>query len=483
MKLTIVADKKGPKISKYIYGQFAEHLGRCIYEGIWVGKDSEIPNVNGIRSDVVAALKQIKVPVVRWPGGCFADEYHWQDGLGPKENRKKIVNTHWGGVTEDNAFGTHEFFELIEQLGCEAYVNGNVGSGTVLEMQEWVDYITNPGESPMASLRQANQRQAPWKMAFFGVGNESWGCGGNMRPEYYADLYRQYQTYVRQYGPEKTYKIACGPNIDDYHWMEVLMREATPFMDGISLHHYALTGPWEDKGPALNFPESQWNSLLESAKKMDELITKHSRIMDQYDPEKRVGLIVDEWGSWLSVEPGTNPGFLYQQNTIRDAMVAAVTLNIFHKHAYRVQMANIAQMVNVLQAMILTDGAEMLKTPTYHVFDLYQNHQEAELITSFGEENQSVSHTISKKEGRLTLTLCNTSVQQDISVELTKTGGYQELEGHYIAAREMDAHNSFAQPEAIKVMPFAGFEVLGDQLRISLPPMSVVTIAEVSDGL
>lgn len=480
MKLTIVGDKKGPTISKYIYGQFAEHLGRCIYEGVWVGHDSEIPNVNGIRSDVVAALKQINVPVVRWPGGCFADEYHWKDGIGPKENRKKIVNTHWGGVTEDNTFGTHEFFDLIDQLDCEAYVNGNVGSGTVYEMQEWVDYITNPGESPMASLRRENGRQEPWKMAFFGVGNESWGCGGNMRPEYYADLYRQYQTYVRQYGQEKNYKIACGPNIDDYHWMEVLMKQATPFMDGISLHHYALTGAWEDKGPALNFAESQWYSLLDSAKKMDELITKHSTIMDKFDPEKRVGLIVDEWGSWLAVEPGTNPGFLYQQNTIRDAMVAAITLNIFHKHADRVQMANIAQMVNVLQAMLLTDGEDMLKTPTYHVFDLYQNHQDAELITSYGEKNQSVSYTISKKAGQLTISLCNTSVDQEVTVELKKDNGpYKKLEGRYMVATEMDAHNTFAQPDKIKVIKFKGFDVSEDQLRVVLPPMCVVTLAEV----
>lgn len=480
MKLTILADKKGPLISKYIYGQFAEHLGRCIYEGVWVGKDSEIPNVNGIRSDVVAALRQIKVPVVRWPGGCFADEYHWKDGIGPKENRKKIVNTHWGGVTEDNTFGTHEFFELINQLGCEAYVNGNVGSGTVYEMQEWVDYLTNPGESPMANLRRENGRQEPWRLAFFGVGNESWGCGGNMRPEYYADLYRQYQTYVRQYSTEKTYKIACGPNIDDYHWMEVLMKEATPFMDGISLHHYALTGAWEDKGPALNFPENHWYSLVESAQKMDELITKHSQIMDQYDPEKRVGLIVDEWGSWLAVEPGTNPGFLYQQNTIRDAMVAAVTLNIFHKHADRVQMANIAQMVNVLQAMILTDGPDMIKTPTYHVFDLYQNHQDGELIASYGAENQLISHTISKKAGRLTISLCNLSVDQAFTLELKKqSGAYQELAGRYITATQMDAHNSFAEPETIKVRGFADFKCVEDQLTICLPPMSVVTLTEV----
>ncbi|WP_373758386.1 alpha-N-arabinofuranosidase, partial [Jeotgalibaca porci] len=285
MNIQVLNNKNGPTISKYIYGHFAEHLGRCIYEGLYVGEESSIPNVNGMRIDVVEALKNIDIPVLRWPGGCFADEYHWKDGIGPKENRKKIVNTHWGGVTENNHFGTHEFFELTKQLGCEAYINGNVGSGTVQEMQEWVEYMTMDGESPMSALRKANGREDSWKVKFFGVGNESWGCGGNMRPEYYADLYRRYQTYVRQYGSDRIYKIACGPNIDDYHWMEEVMKIAGPWMDGISLHHYALTGAWEDKGPALNFKEEHWWSLISSAYKMDELIAKHSTIMDKYDPE------------------------------------------------------------------------------------------------------------------------------------------------------------------------------------------------------
>ena len=396
-KIQVTLNREKGNISRYIYGQFAEHLGRCIYEGVWVGADSEIPNVNGIRQDVVEALKAIQVPVIRWPGGCFADEYHWKDGIGPTEERATIVNTHWGGVTENNHFGTHEFFELCRQVGAEAYINGNVGSGTVQEMQEWVEYMTMDGLSPMSKLRRENGQDEPWKVKFFGVGNESWGCGGNMRPEYYADLYRRYQTYVRQYTKEPLYKIACGPNIDDYNWMDVLMKHAAPFMDGISLHHYALASVWEDKRPALGFPEKEWFSLIDSALKMDELITRHTTIMDKYDPDKRVGLIVDEWGSWLAVEPGTNPGFLYQQNTIRDAMIASLTLNIFHKHADRVQMANIAQMVNVLQAMILTEGAEMIKTPTYHVFDLYKNHQDATLVDADGVISGTTSYTVSKK--------------------------------------------------------------------------------------
>lgn len=475
MKITLTKEK-GPKISKYIYGHFAEHLGRCIYEGIYAGEDSSIPNVNGMRTDVVEALKNIKIPVLRWPGGCFADEYHWKDGIGPKENRKKIVNTNWGGVTENNHFGTHEYFELLRQLGCDAYINGNVGSGTVQEMQEWIEYMTMDGESPMANLRRKNGHGAPWKVKFFGVGNESWGCGGNMRPDYYADEYRRYQTFVRQYGKDKIYKIACGPNIDDYNWMDRVMAIATPFMDGISLHHYALTGTWEDKGPALDFEESQWWSLLKSAKKMDELITKHSTIMDKYDPDKRVGLIVDEWGSWLAVEPGTNPGFLYQQNTIRDAMVAALTLNIFHKHADRVHMANIAQTVNVLQAMILTEGDKMVKTPSYHVFDLYKIHQDADLVASYGDESDTLSYTVSKKDGMMSISLCNYSLTETQTLDVAGEFGDTIAEARYITADKVDAHNDFEHPENITIKDFDGAKLVDGQLSITILPMSVATV-------
>ncbi|GEN50484.1 alpha-N-arabinofuranosidase [Alkalibacterium pelagium] len=477
MTIKVLADKKGPQISRYIYGQFAEHLGRCIYEGVWVGEDSDIPNDKGIRLDVVEALKEINVPVVRWPGGCFADEYHWKDGIGPKENRKTIVNTHWGGVVENNHFGTHEFFHLLDLLGADAYVNGNVGSGTVQEMQEWVEYMTFEGESPMANLRKENGDDKAWDLKFFGVGNESWGCGGNMRPEYYADLYRRYQTYVRDYTDKHVYKIACGPNIDDYNWMEQVMKIAAPFMDGISLHHYALASEWEDKRPATGFPEKEWFSLIDSAKKMEELITKHSTIMDKYDPEKRVGLIVDEWGSWLAVEKGTNPGFLYQQNTIRDAMVASLTLNIFHRHADRVKMANIAQMVNVLQAMLLTEGSKMIKTPTYHVFDLYKHHQDAELIETYGDANEYVDFTVSKKDNSLAVSLCNYGIEKEETVTFDVSDfSSSSVEGWIVSGSQMDAHNSFDSSEHVTKEAFTNHSIKDGILSVTIPPMSVATL-------
>lgn len=480
--IKLVTNQSAPVISKYIYGHFAEHLGRCIYDGLYVGKDSEIPNVNGMRTDVVEALKNIKIPVLRWPGGCFADEYHWKDGIGSEENRKKMVNTHWGGVTEDNSFGSHEFFELVRQLECEAYVNGNVGSGTVQEMQEWVEYITMAGISPMADERRKNGQEEPWKMKFFGVGNENWGCGGNMRAEYYADEYRRYQTYVRQYGDERIYKIAGGANVDDYHWTETLMKNAHWMMDGLSLHYYVHPRGWEEKGSALNFDEAEWYVTCDKAQHMDELITRHGTIMDKYDPEKRIGMIVDEWGTWFSVEPGTNPGFLYQQNTIRDAMVAAITLNIFHKHADRVHMANIAQVVNVLQAMILTEGDKMVKTPSYHVFDLYKNHQDARLINGFGEMPEHVTYTASEKDGVITLSVTNFDVKDAVSLDFAFEELVTVATAQGLVGTEMNAHNDFDHPENVTITDFDGYSVADKTLTLDLPAMSVVTVTLTTAG-
>lgn len=490
-ELRIDAAKTAGTINRNIYGHFAEHLGRCIYEGIWVGEDSPIPNTKGLRNDVTAALKALNIPVLRWPGGCFADEYHWMDGIGPKENRPRMVNTHWGGTVENNHFGTHEFMELCEQLGTEPYINGNVGSGTVYEMQQWMEYLTFDGESPMANLRKLNGREQPWKVKYFGVGNESWGCGGNMRPEYYADEYRRYATYVRNYGDNKVYKIACGASEGDYHWTEVLMREAGRHMHGLSLHYYTLpTGNWQDKGSATEFDSTAWFETLRRTLYMEELLTKHSAIMDKYDPEKRVGLIVDEWGTWYNVEPGTNPGFLYQQNSLRDALVAGINLNLFHQHCDRVQMANIAQTVNVLQAMILTEGKKMVLTPTYHVFEMFKVHQDAELVPV---ELESPSYTLGavsipqlsvscsrNAEGKLHLSLCNLHHAEAAPVQVKLSGltaAAPELSGRILAHDSLQAHNTFADPEKVKPEAFTALEWNDGVLSATLPAASVVVIA------
>lgn len=471
----------GAKISKNIYGHFSEHLGRCIYQGLYVGEDSPIPNVKGMRTDVVQALKKIGVPVLRWPGGCFADEYHWEDGIGPKETRKRMVNTNWGGVVEDNSFGTHEFLELCSQIGCEPYINANVGSGTVREMAEWVEYLNSEGDSTVVKKRWANGRKEPWGVKFWGVGNENWGCGGNMRPEYYADEFRRYQTYCRNYGDNKLYRIACGPNVDDYNWTAVMMERAGEYMDALTLHYYTVPGPWRDKGSATEFNEEDYARTLRLALRMEELVSNHLQIMNRYDPKHRVGLIVDEWGTWFNVEPGTNPGFLYQQNTMRDAQVAALTLNIFNAHADRIVMANLAQTVNVLQSVILTEGDKMVLTPTYHVFDLYKAHQEGTLVPVHVDADDSaegvkrVSASASLKGDVLTVTLANTSATESCEVPISLCGAKPAKAEGRVLAGEMHAKNDFST-SPVAIAPLTSLSLSSDEVRVTLPACSVAEI-------
>ena len=495
-KLYIDARNKKSVIEPEIYGHFSEHLGRCIYEGLYVGENSDIVNVNGMRSDVVNALKELNIPVLRWPGGCFADEYHWKDGIGEKSKRKKMVNTHWGGVTEDNSFGTHEFFELCRQLGCKAYVNGNLGSGTVQEMSEWVEYMTFGGLSPMSELRKANGSEEPWVLSYFGVGNENWGCGGNMTPDYYGNEYRRYQTYVRQYNPDRPIKkVCCGANVDDYHWTEGVMKtcydhvpeELHGFMDLLSLHYYVLPDGWDNKLSATDFDEEVWYKTLSKALFMDELIRKHSEIMDKYDPEKKVGISVDEWGNWFAVEPGTNPGFLYQQNTVRDALVAGITLDIFNKHSDRVKLACLAQMVNVLQSVILTEGEKMLRTPTYHVFHMYRHHQGAELLESklsdvdeiaVGESKLPLIHeSVSVKDGIITATINNLSCDKEsvLEVSVADAKALEVIEARTVSD-VMNAYNTFDEPDRVVEKEFTAYEKTADGLKLTLAPASVVEL-------
>lgn len=488
--LTIQADQTRGIIDRNLYAHFSEHLGRCIYEGIWVGEDSPIPNTNGIRNDVLEALKRIAIPALRWPGGCFADEYHWKDGIGPREERRRMINTNWGGVIENNHFGTHEFMMLCELLECEPIICGNVGSGTVQEMSEWVEYLTFDGVSPMAELRAKNGREKPWKLKYFGVGNENWGCGGNMRPEYYADVYKRYQTFVRNYGDNRIHKIACGPSDANYDWTDVLMREAHRHIDSISLHYYTVPGVWADKGAATGFGEADWFVTLQKTLVMDELITRHSAIMDRYDPDKRIGLVIDEWGTWYNVEPGTNPGFLYQQNSIRDALVAGLNFHIFHDHNDRVRMANIAQVVNVLQAVILTEGERILLTPTYHVFEMFKVHHDAERLelklhseekyTFGGESIPKLSASASRDaEGRIHISLCNVDPSNgaELSIDLRGlTGAGIRVTGTELTAADIDAHNTFEQPDVVAPIPFQDYVLEGTRLTAKLSPKSVTVL-------
>lgn len=494
VRLNIDPSAKKGRINSEIYGHFSEHLGRCIYEGIFVGENSEIPNTNGMRNDVVEALRDIKIPVLRWPGGCFADEYHWKDGIGPKETRKKMINTHWGGVLEDNSFGTHEFMELCRQLDCKAYINGNVGSGTVQEMSEWVEYLTYDGLSPMTELRAKNGHPEPWKVDYFAVGNENWGCGGNMTPEYYGNEYRRYQTFVRNYNHEAPiYKVACGANVDDYAWtrgvLETTHRHAPDFfhgfMQGLSLHYYTHPEGWMEKGSATDFDEKVWYKTLSKTLYMETLINRHGAIMDEFDPSKAIGMIVDEWGTWFTCEPGTNPGFLYQQNTIRDALVAGINLNIFNKHCDRVKMANIAQIVNVLQSVILTEGEKMILTPTYHVFNMYKHHQNSELLESrietkrIGLEEEFMVPNLHEsvsvdKEGKVHITLNNLSATESYEIESVLYESKVKSVNGTILTGNMQAYNTFENPKNVMTKEFVTDSVTDNKVMFTIPACSVL---------
>jgi alpha-N-arabinofuranosidase len=485
--LVVRLDQPRSVINRNIYGHFAEHLGRLIYEGLWVGEGSPIPNTRGLRNDVVAALKELRVPVLRWPGGCFADEYHWRDGIGPRDKRPRRPNASWGGV-DTNAFGTHEFMDLCEMLGADAYINGNVGSGTPQEMMEWIEYLTSDADSDLANLRRRNGRDKPWKIPYFGVGNETWGCGGNMRPEYYADVYRQYATFIKNHSGNQIQKLAVGSHDTNYNWTEVLMSQAAKYMDGLSLHYYTLpTSDWSKKGSATQFDEKEWHATLVRTLRMDEFIQKHSAIMDKYDPQKRVGLMIDEWGTWYDNEPGRDMGALYQQNTLRDAVVAGINLNIFHKYADRVRMANIAQMVNVLQAMVLTDKEKIVLTPTYHVFRMFRVHQGATMIPAdlsapdyrLGEASvPSLSVSASRDaEGRLHLSIVNLDPNRAADLSATFSGATpRAIQGEVLTASAMNAMNTFDRPNNLKPTSFTGYKLQGPQLKLAIPPKSVVVL-------
>ena len=476
------ADKRS-HINPEIYGHFSEHLGRCIYNGMYVGENSEIPKINGVRKDVIEAFKEIKMPVLRWPGGCFADEYHWKDGIGEKSQRKKMINTNWGGVTEDNSFGTNEFFDLCEEIGCEPYLAGNLGSGTVQELSEWIEYITFDGVSPMADLRRKNGREKPWKLKYLGIGNENWGCGGSMRPEYYCDEYRRYQSFCKNFSGNELYKIACGPNSNDYNWTDVVMSNLGEWnTKAISLHYYTVpTGDWNKKGSATEFSDEEYYETISKTLYMDELIKHHSGIMSRRDPEGKIGLIVDEWGCWYDVEEGTNPGFLYQQNTMRDAIVAACNLNIFNNHSDKVVMANLAQAVNVLQSLILTEGEKMVKTPTYHVFDLFKTHQGGELCYSYADNCQAggkipmISQSASVKDGVLTVTIANCSIDDDAHICCDIAGeNYQNIECR-ILDNEVRDYNDFDNCDKVAPKEYSA-KMTEKGFEIDLPKCSVVVV-------
>jgi alpha-L-arabinofuranosidase len=483
-------------INKNIYGHFAEHLGHCIYDGIYVGDTNQwIPNTAGVRNDIINALKKLKVPVLRWPGGCFADTYHWKDGVGPKKNRPTMINKWWGGVTEDNSFGTHDFLNLCEMIGAEPYLAGNVGSGTVQELSQWVEYVNGESVSPMSVWRKINGRDKPWNVKYFGVGNEAWGCGGNMTAEYYSNIYKQYSTFMTDWNnKDQLFRVASGANADDFHWTEVMMRDIPKnLIEGVSLHYYSVID-WNAKGTAAGFSRQQYFMTMKRALRMEELVTRHEAVMDKYDPGKKTALIVDEWGGWYDVEAGTNPGFLFQQNTMRDAMLAGVTLNIFNNHCDRVRMANLAQMVNVLQAVILTNKQKIILTPTYHVMEMYNVHQNAIMIPVkldniyYAEGSDSlpaISVSASKdQKGMIHVSLVNIDPEKTNMVQIQLPDSIFKLEeGRILESSGIQDHNSFDEPDKIMPRIFSGAKMKGREMEVAMPPASVVLLTLSMNGL
>ena len=482
--VTIDTSKTGAEIDRHIYGQFTEHLGRGIYEGIWVGENSKIPNIHGYRKDVVEALRKIHVPVVRWPGGCFADLYNWRDGIGPRAKRPVRINVHWGGVTDDNSFGTHEFMNFAELIGADPYVSINVGSLAPYDAAQWVEYMTSDEKGSLANERRKNGRAKPWQLKYLGIGNETWGCGGNMNGDYAASVNARYSTFVNAPADMGMIKVASGAsgNIGDPVAFTEAMMKGGGRMQALSFHYYAMPVDRNARGPATGFSEGQWASELSLALDMEDYVSKVSAVMDKYDPAKKVGLYVDEWGSWYDQEPGSHPGFLYQQNSLRDAEVAALTLNIFHRHTDRVKLAAIAQMINVLQAMILTDKEKMLLTPTYHIFDMYQPFMGATpyaAAVSGPEYRNGDKHmpmvdvsAARGKDGKLVLSIVNTNPDHAVQVVTNLTGTAQ---GRILTAFAMDAHNSFDQPNLVHPVPFHG-STEGGKLSFDMPAKSVAVV-------
>jgi alpha-N-arabinofuranosidase len=486
---TVDTRAPGAKIAPEIFGQFAEELGRGIEDGIWVGPNSPIPNVNGYRRDVVEALQRLHVPVVRWPGGCYADTYHWRNGIGPREKRPVTINYSWGGVEQRNQFGTAEYFNFAELIGAKTYLSVNLGSGTPVEARDWVEYVSSPLHSTVADERRANGREKPWKIDYVGLGNEMWGCGGDQTAEEASAIMRRFATYL-QIGPKL---IASGASDRDYHWTEVLMQAQGPYhapspFYGISLHYYTVpTGNWEHKGSAVGFSESEWASTLERTRELEGMIEKHEAIMDKADPQKKVGLMVDEWGTWYDPAPGSNAAFLVQDNTLRDALVAATNFHIFMRHADRVRMANIAQMVNVLQSMIRTDGARMVLTPTYYAFLMYRPFQAATALPVQVTSPDYAAGTArlpaidaSAARGADSATyvgLVNADPNQEVVVSLALAGVRPgQVTGQLLTAAKMDSRNEFGRPEQVHPVAFHGARWSGTNLQVRMPAKSVVVL-------
>jgi alpha-N-arabinofuranosidase len=495
--LSIDASKPGPKIDRNVFGQFAENLGHGLYEGIWVGPESSIPNTRNIRNDVVAALRDLKVPNVRWPGGCFADQYHWRKGIGPRGKRPATVNSAWGDVIDTNAFGTDEFMDFIQQIDSTPYVSVNVGSGTPQEAAEWLEYMTAAAPTALAKERAENGHPEPYKIGFLGIGNESWDCGGAMTPDYYVSLMKVFSRFVLNMNPAQRekgqmLKIAVGPGTPDTEWTEAVMKAWKKHtwawdINGVSLHWYTVPNGWPPSTESGGFGLNDYTKSLKSTLFMDEFLRKQEAVMDKYDPEKKIALVVDEWGGWYEKLPGSHEEFLLQQNRQRDAILAALNINIFARHADRVRMANIAQMINVLQAMIITDKEKMVLTPTYHVFKMYLPFQDATFVPvtftagsyTHGDITLPRVDAIAAKDtsGTLWLSVTNLDPNQPADFDVSVAGATAgSASGETLTAPNVDSVNTFDAPNTVVPTPITG-KVQGGRVSLHVAPKSVTVVS------
>jgi alpha-N-arabinofuranosidase len=482
--VTILLNEPVGTINPAIYGHFTEHIGGVIYDGIWVGRDSKIANTNGIRQQLIDHMQRLGSTVIRWPGGCFADKYHWRDGIGDPANRPRRFGR-WQEDTESNEFGTHEFIDFCRQIGSAPYFAGNVGTGTAEEFQQWIEYCNGPaGRTTLSDERVANGAKDPFGVRYWGVGNESWGCGGKFTPEDYCTEYRKFTEWLPSYGVPLTL-IAAGPNGNDVDWTRRFFKKWVDYarapLNGWAAHYYCGT-----TGHALEFSLDQWYQMLQKANFMGRLIEDQWAAMAEFDPEHHVKLIIDEWGCWHPAGTEINPHHLFEQmGCLRDALVAAITLDTFNRHADKIDMANIAQLINNLHSLFLADGDQFVATPTFHVYEMYRPHQGAKAVRLAVEAHEipfqaggeqkifQVAGSASVHDKSLTLTLVHSHATETAELAIrVKDGHISEGRQTQLTHEHLNAHNTFAAPNVVApstsdVMARSG------ELVVTLPPASV----------
>ena len=475
-RITVHAAVEIGTIRPDLHGHFAEHLGSCIYGGLWVGPKSPIPNIRGFRTQAVEYLKAVGIPVLRWPGGCFADDYHWRDGIGPLDKRPKSVNIHWGNYVEDNSFGTHEFLDLCRLIGAEPYLAGNVGSGTPQELRDWVEYCNYPSGSSLSDERARNGSPEPFRVRCWGVGNENWGCGGRMTPEEYAGHYRRFATFVRPLGDTRPFLIACGPSGNNPDWSRRFMNsvDQRSLPHGFAMHFYS-----NGRNEPTKFTVEALRDQLSSFARLEHGILQQRGLLDGYDPERRVQLLIDEWGVWDRMIPEEEKryGRLWQQITMRSAVAAALGLNVFHRQADKLYMCNIAQIVNVLHSLLLTEGDRCVRTSTYYAFDLLKPHRSKTAVrVETGDSSPlGLSVSASRKDQDLVLTCVNPSHDTPLKVNCSLSGvTVSSAQARLLHHPDYNAANTFDAPGRI-VPREHPVTATGSRLQLDLPPMSIAT--------